>query len=131
MAPTERRTIRRLVGVYDANGTVGGELAYWIGARLGRTHCALCEVTHGLVGERAAWRTCRDGLPVVFDTYHRNDQPDAVRAAAMGEAPIVFAETADGLVRLLGSTDLDACDGIPERLEAAIEKAIRIQQLEW
>jgi hypothetical protein len=34
------RTIRRLVGVYNANGSVSGELAYFIGARLGRAHRA-------------------------------------------------------------------------------------------
>jgi hypothetical protein len=48
--------IRRLVGVYNANGSVGGELAYFIGARLGRAHCALCDITHGLVRERATWK---------------------------------------------------------------------------
>lgn len=69
------RTIRRLVGVYDANGSVSGELAYFIGARLGRAHCALCDITHGLVRERAAWKTFRVGLPVQFDLYHRDDQP--------------------------------------------------------
>jgi hypothetical protein len=41
------RSIRRLVGVYNANGTVGGELAYFLGARLGRAHCSLCDITHG------------------------------------------------------------------------------------
>jgi hypothetical protein len=41
------RRVVRLVGVYDADGTPRGEIAYWVGARLGRTHCALCDITHG------------------------------------------------------------------------------------
>jgi hypothetical protein len=28
-------------------------LSSFIGARLGRAHCALCDITHGLVRERA------------------------------------------------------------------------------
>ena len=43
--PTDR--LARLVGVYDADGTPWGEVAYWVGARLGRRHCSLCEITHG------------------------------------------------------------------------------------
>jgi hypothetical protein len=33
-----------LIGVYAADGTVTGELAYFVGARLGRAHCALCDI---------------------------------------------------------------------------------------
>jgi len=62
-------------GVYDADGTLLGEARYWIGARLGQTHCALCDITHGLFTERADWRRCRDQLDVAFRTYHRNDAP--------------------------------------------------------
>ena len=46
---TTSQQIVRLIGVYDANGTLSGELAYWIGARLGRRHCSLCDITHGSV----------------------------------------------------------------------------------
>ncbi len=50
------RTIRRLVGVYHADGTLLGEVSYFVGARLGRAHCSLCDITHGLVRERPEWR---------------------------------------------------------------------------
>ena len=43
----------RFVGVYNAEGTLRGEVAYWIGARLGLGHCALCDITHGVFTVRA------------------------------------------------------------------------------
>ena len=116
--------IVRLIGVYDADGTLRGELAYWFGARLGRAHSALCEITHGLARERSDWKACRDGLPVSFDTFHRDDQPEAVRNATGDVAPVVVAETASGIVGLLESADLDACVGSVHRLVDAIEHAI-------
>lgn len=123
--------IVRLVGVYDANGTWHGELAYWVGARLGRRHCSLCEITHGSVRERPEWRTCRNGLPVEFVTFHRNDQPDSIRAAAGGRTPVVVADTEDGPIVLLGPDVLDECDGSVDRLVAAIELAATTQGLAW
>ncbi len=57
-------TILRLVGVYDADGSLRGELAYWVRARLGRAHCALCDITHGAVRERREWQAGRAELPV-------------------------------------------------------------------
>ena len=56
--------IVKLTGVYDANGSLPGELAYWVGARLGVRHCALCEITHGLVRAKPEWHQARDELPV-------------------------------------------------------------------
>ena len=53
--------VEEFIGVYDADGTIVGEVSYWIGARLGRTHCSLCELTHGLFTVKREWRvTHRD-----------------------------------------------------------------------
>ncbi len=129
VAPTS--LIVRLVGVYDAESTLRGELAYWIGARLGRAHCALCAITHGLVRERSDWKTCRAGFPVPFATYHRNDQPEAIRAALDGVAPAVVAETATAVVILVGPDALADCAGSTDRLVAAIEIAVKKARLAW
>jgi hypothetical protein len=128
--PVER-TIRRLVGVYDADGTLRGEVAYWVGARLGRAHCSLCDITHGSVREKSSWKTCRAGLPVEFDTFHRNDQPDDVRVALEGVTPAVVADTTDGILLLLGPEELEACGGDPDALMAAIEQAVDGERLGW
>ena len=128
-APTQR--ITRLVGVYAADSTLRGELAYWVGAQLGRRHCSLCEITHGSVRQRPEWKACQAGFPVPFDTFHRNDQPGTIRAAAGGQAPVVVAETAAGPVLLLASDDLDACNGSIDRLVEAIEQSATRLGLAW
>ena len=123
--------IARLVGVYDADATFRGELSYWVGARLGLRHCALCDITHGSVRERDAWSACRTGLSVPFDTFHRDDQPPQIRVAADAQAPVVVAETDCGYVLLLSPSDLDACDGSIEQLMQAIERAAMRLDLSW
>ncbi len=123
--------IVRLIGVYHADGTLRGELAYFVGARLGRAHCALCDITHGAVRKRTAWQRCVDGLPVPFDTYHRDDQPDAVREATRDTTPFVVAETTAGIVTLVGPDELDACDSSVDALVTAIEHAVDANALDW
>ena len=125
MPHDDRPSVVRLIGVYNAEGTVRGELAYWVGRRLGRVHCALCDITHGSVRERSDWRAARSGLPVPFDTYHRDDQPPAARALAGNELPVVLGERSDGvMVPLLGPFDLDGCHGSPVTLVDAIHRAV-------
>ncbi len=129
--PPPPSRINRLVGVYDADGTLGGELAYWIGVRLGRTHCGLCDITHGLVRERADWKDCRSSLPVPFETYHRNDQPNAVRSVVGSDLPAVLADSERGLITLLGPRELDACQGSPAAMQDALREAVRREKLVW
>ncbi|MBA3984965.1 MAG: hypothetical protein H0X61_15730 [Acidimicrobiia bacterium] len=117
--------VRRLIGVYDADGTVLGELSYAVGRVLGQTHCSLCDITHGAFRGRPEWKASRSSLGVPFDTYHRNDQPDAVRKATGGTTPVVVAETTSGeILVLLGEAELAACGASPPRLMTAITDAL-------
>ena len=125
-------TVERLVGVYNADGTALGELSYFLRARIGRAHCALCDITHGRLRERADWRASHERLPVPFATYHRNDQPESIREASGGRAPVVVAETTGGaVVVLLGPEELERCGGSPERLVDAVEQAAIEARLNW
>lgn len=128
---TDQPAIDRFVGVYNAEGTLRGELAYWFGKRLGRAHCALCDITHGSVRERADWKRCRATLPVPFDTFHLDDQPDDVRPLTAGRAPAVLADTADGPVFLLGPDELEEAQADPEALVVLLRRAVEAKDLTW
>src|SRR3954447_12856942 len=114
---TGHPSLQRFIGIYDANGTVFGELAYLVRRGVAGEHCSLCDITHGRVRERSEWRDARARLPVPFVTFHRNDQPAAVRAVTGGRAPGVVGEHEDGRIELvLDASDLDECGGSPQRL---------------
>ena len=121
-------TVERLIGVYDADHTLRGEMAYWLGARLGRAHCALCDVTHGLFRERAGWRACRAELPVPFEAVHRDEMSPTVAAVAR-DLPTVVALTDGEPVVLLGPTAIAACEAEPEALVAALRAALTARGL--
>ncbi|MGA1050934.1 MAG: hypothetical protein ACO3WU_01440, partial [Ilumatobacteraceae bacterium] len=115
----------------NADGTIRGELGFVVGKLLGRAHCGLCDITHGAVSERSDWKACRAALPLAFDTYHRDDQPDAARPLTEGRLPAVLAETDAGFIVLLGPAELDACAKSPERLVDAVEAAVGAAGLAW
>ena len=118
--------VASLVGVYDADGTVVGEVRYWVGAHLtGTAHCALCEITHGLFREKAKWREAVEELPVPFETVHLDERSPEVEEASEGQTPCVLAVLNDGSVDLLlGPEDLRAMDGEPSRLASALSEAL-------
>ncbi|WP_029251725.1 hypothetical protein [Paraoerskovia marina] len=115
-----------LVGVYDADGGLRGELRYVVGHLLGRTECALCDVTHSPLRRKRAWdaMVVRLGIPV--ELVHRNEIPSDV-AACVREAglPCVVARRADGGVEtLLDRAALEALDGSVEAFERGVGEVL-------
>lgn len=112
-------------GVYDADGTLAGELRYWVGAHVtGTHHCALCEITHGTFREKARWRELADSLPVTFEAVHLDERSAVVRAASEGHEPCVVALRADGSAQVaLDAAVLEEMGGDPDRLAKALKAA--------
>jgi hypothetical protein len=118
-------TVTELVGVYDARGNLAAEIAYWVGARLGVRHCALCEVTHGRFREKSEWRGVCESLPVPFSAVHLDERSPAVLSASRGVEPCVVAVRTDGSAEVvIDREQLERCQGDTARLGELILDAI-------
>lgn len=116
----------RLVGVYDADGTLRGEVAYVIGHLRGTRSCSLCDITHGGLRRRPVFDQLAAELGIPFDLLHR-DELDPARAAVAVEAglPVVLIEVGGRRDVLLDDEALAACDGDPQALFAVVRDALR------
>jgi hypothetical protein len=116
--------ITRLIGVYDANGGLRGEIAYLAG-KLGGHHCSLCDITHSPVRRRREWDAYVTTLPVPFEVVHRNERSAPVEEATQGREACVVAECDDGsIVFLMGNADLERARDVAG-LASALDTAIR------
>jgi len=122
---TSSAAFEEFVGIYDADSTVWGEVSYWIGARLGRRHCSLCEVTHGTFRRKPLWDRCAGSLPVPFAAFHRNDAPPAALAAARGSFPVVLGRAGDEFAVVLTDAQIASCHGSPVALADLLAAAHR------
>lgn len=110
------------VGIYDADGGLGGELRYVVGKLLGRGKCALCDITHGwnLMGSRS-WKQACVVSDVELELLHRNEAAAEQLAATTGLPAILRGDhgqwseviPAGEIARYVG-----APDALLERLNA-------------
>ena len=111
---TAKRRIDRLVFVFSAGS--GSFNAFLDSARklLQIKGCTLCTITHGLAGEKAEWRECKEEIGVPVDYVHSDEITPAL-ARAIGDGgtnlPCVVAEAGGELILLLGPDVLDRCKG--------------------
>jgi hypothetical protein len=101
----------RLIGVYDADGGLVGDLAYVAKKLAGRGGCGLCDLTHGYsIAPKSAWSACAAELGVPVVLLHKNELSPPVAAAARS-LPCVLGESADGITLLLDGPELASCRG--------------------
>ena len=126
---TESRVLTELIGVYDADGGVVGELRYVVGHILGRAECSLCDITHGRVRRKAEFDALVGRFGVPFAVVHRNERTEEVTAATGDALPCVVARTTSGFVGLLGARELGECAGDVARFGRALDAALVAQGL--
>ena len=104
-------TENSLYAIYDADGSLAGELRYLVDKVLGRADCALCDLSHGWhpAGKRA-WRQ-RQGAATQLTWLHRDEVPHHVLARVSGSLPCVAIDTNGSVDILISKDQLAGCEG--------------------
>lgn len=101
-----------LFAIYNAEGSLAGELRYALTKALGGVTCALCDITHGWNprGKRV-WRDCA-GLPESVQWLHKDEvSPELCVAIANQTLPCVIADLGGRIELLLDCAELESCNG--------------------
>eukprot|EP00177_Eucheuma_denticulatum_P007983 GFKZ01014543.1.p2 GENE.GFKZ01014543.1~~GFKZ01014543.1.p2 ORF type:complete len:157 (+),score=16.97 GFKZ01014543.1:181-651(+) len=121
-----RPTISSLHVIYNADGTLAGEVIYHIKKLLGIGHCAACDITHGPHAEKPEFSALKKTMPVAVYNIHRDEMDDGMRQAADGELPCVVARLVGGGddVRVMGRGELEECEGKVGWFERRIRECV-------
>ncbi len=114
----------RLTFVYDADGTLRGEVTYIVGHLLGRLSCSMCDISHGPLGRRKAWIAWANALAghgIEVVTLHRDELNASLSTVIAGHFPVAVATYSDGTERVvLNKMQLEACEGKVALLNTAL-----------
>lgn len=117
--------LQELIGVYNADGGLAGEMRYVVGHLLGKVHCGLCDVTHSPVRRKRQWDQWVDSLGVPVRLYHLNEMPDDVAdVVAVTGSPVFLARSDDTLRVLLDAAAIDATSGSVQGFATQVESSL-------
>lgn len=115
-----------LILVYDADRGVRAALLDVVKKAVGREECALCEITHGPLGKRGAWRACeaRIGSEVGVEALHRDELP-AAWGLARDQLPCVLGRRGSATpFVVVPRARIEAMRGDVDALEAALREVL-------
>jgi len=107
------QTLSEIFVIYDADGTVAGELVYLIRKWLGKGHCAACDITHGPKREKPEWKDLKATIGIPVRNIHRDEMDiELYNASKTFAFPNVIGRNSEGdHVLLMGPEELDECNG--------------------
>ncbi len=116
--------IKRLVGVYRADGGMRGEFRYLIDHYLRGESCSLCDITHSPFRRKAAWDKSVAALDVPLIVLHLNELEPELADFVGGRAACVVAETDDDRVLLISKDELSALEGSVDRFFSLVRERL-------
>jgi hypothetical protein len=127
----DQQTPNRLVGVYNADGGIVGELKYFFGHLIGVAKCELCDVTHSPIRRKASFDKLASDLKAEFglemDLKHLNERSESEIRASSGQEPCVLAQYADGsLGMFLDRAELSMVKGDVAKFEGLVRARLRL-----
>ena len=117
--------ITKLIGIYNANGGVFGEIKYFASKLFADKHCSLCDITHGK--SKSEWEKCKEQLPISIDFVHLNERNVAMEKYTNGATPCVIGKTAAGYVTIISKKELNKCQGDVKKFETLIKQKLKNQ----
>ena len=121
----------RLIGVYNADGGVVGELKYFFGHLIGIAKCELCDITHSPIRRKASFDRLAEELKseygLDFALLHLNERTEAETKASAAKEPCVLAEYPDGsLGMFLDRQELRVVDGDVDRFAKLVRARLAL-----
>ncbi|MBV1919892.1 MAG: hypothetical protein KUG73_04365 [Pseudomonadales bacterium] len=122
--------ITRITFVWNADFSLASGVRALKEAVEGHHSCTLCEIAYHRVTQTGEWKAYKEELKVSLKADVRepckNQLTQEEIHAAAGDFPAVLAHTNDGVIKLLGSKEVNSCLGEFSVLRSKLNKAIAI-----
>jgi hypothetical protein len=114
-----------LIGVYNADGGLRGELSYVFGHLIGIRSCSLCDISHSPIKKKSSFKDLEQHLlaehAILVKMVHLNERNERETKASEGREPCMLLEYPDQSISMfLDSTDLKALSGSVKSLKKLI-----------
>jgi hypothetical protein len=108
--------MQKFVGIYNAEGSLIGELRYLLQKLGGGAPCSLCDLTHGLNPfGKSSWRTACTDLGVPIDLLHKNEATPE-QLSAIDSLPTIVRFEGNCWVQVMNSNEIASYRNAPREL---------------
>ena len=104
-----QESLPKIYFIYNASGTLAGELNYLYGKYFLDEHCELCDITHSTVSAKPEWKEWIGSLKCENYVLHTNEAKAMNIDFTQFVLPAVLIDRGNGLEELVSKNDMAEC----------------------
>lgn len=104
-----QETSPKIYFIYNASGTMAGELNYLYGKYFLDEHCELCDITHSTVSAKPEWKEWIGSLKCENYVLHTNEAKAMNIDVTQFVLPVVLIDRGNGLEELVSKNEMAKC----------------------
>ena len=104
-----QESLPKIYFIYNASGTLAGELNYLYGKYFLDEHCELCDITHSTVSAKPEWKEWIGSLKCENYVLHTNEAKAMNIDVTQFVLPVVLIDRGNGLEELVSKNEMAEC----------------------
>ena len=118
--------IQKIYCIYNAEGTLKGELKYIYDKFFNNIKCSMCEITHNTFLLKKRWNEKYSQFGTKIECLHLNELPKNIKELVINKTPCVVGQTNSRNKILLNDNELIKIKGDVDSFFTALEIKIQI-----
>ena len=111
--------------IYNAEGSIFGEIRYLYNKYIKDIKCSMCDITHNSLSEKSEWaKKCRE-FPFKIECLHLDELPCDIKDLAKNNAPCVVAQTRSLNEVIIKNRELTSMNGDVDSFFNHLHKIIK------
>ena len=110
--------------IYNANGSILGEINYLFKKYLLGFDCSMCRISHNSFYEKKEWKDKVLQSDLNLKTVHIDEQSDDLYQFSNGKAPCVVGENNEGFKFIFENDELNEFNGNVQKFFEVLEKKV-------
>ena len=113
--------------IYNAEGSIFGELKYLYNKFIRDIKCSMCDITHNTLSEKREWKKRCTASSLKIECLHLDELPKDIENLVTGNTPCVVAKTNSTNEIIIKNEELIAMKGNVDSFFNRIHKIIKIK----
>ena len=111
--------------IYNAEGSIFGELKYLYNKFIRDIKCSMCDITHNILSKKREWKKRCMVSPLKIECLHLDELPKDIENLVEGNTPCVVVKTSSTNEIIIDDKELIAMKGNVDSFFNHIHKIIK------
>ena len=105
------KSIKKVYCIYNANGSIIGEISYLWKKLLSDFDCSICNISHNTFTEKRIWKKEMSKSKYKIEMLHLDEQSEDLKSFTKDVTPCVVSENDSGFEIILRDSELKKING--------------------